>query len=78
MTAALLAISASVGYGVSDFYAGVLARRLPTVLIALWSQVVGLVALGVAAAVSGQAFALEGFAWGVGGGVVAAVALLLF
>jgi drug/metabolite transporter (DMT)-like permease len=78
VTAALLAIGASVGYGVSDFYAGVLARRLPTVLIALWSQVVGLVALGIAAMVSGQTFATEGFAWGVGGGVVAAIALLLF
>lgn len=78
MSAALLAIVASVTYGVSDFYAGVLARRLPTVLIALWSQVVGLVALGIAAAVSGQTFAAAGFAWGVGGGVVAAVALLLF
>ena len=74
----LLAIAASVGYGVSDFYAGVLARRMPTVLIALWSQVIGLVALGVAAWLSGQRFAAEGFAWGVGGGVVAAVALLLF
>jgi drug/metabolite transporter (DMT)-like permease len=78
VTAALLAIGASVGYGISDFYAGVLARRLPTVLIALWSQVVGLLALGIAAMASGQAFALEGFAWGVGGGVVAAIALLLF
>ena len=78
MSAALLAIGASVGYGVSDFYAGVLARRLPIVLIAGWSQVVGTVALGAAAVVSGQAFALEGFTWGVGGGVVGAVALLLF
>ncbi|CAA9494435.1 MAG: hypothetical protein AVDCRST_MAG30-1573 [uncultured Solirubrobacteraceae bacterium] len=74
----LLAIGASVGYGVSDFYAGVLARRMPTVLIALWSQVVGLIALGLAAWLSGQRFALEGFAWGVAGGVVAAVALLVF
>ena len=75
---ALLAIGASVGYGVSDFYAGVLARRMPTVLIALWSQVVGLVTLGLAAVLSGQRFALEGFAWGIGGGVVAAIALLVF
>lgn len=74
----LLAIAASVGYGVSDFYAGVLARRVPIVLIALWSQVIGLLALGAAAMISGQRFALDGFAWGVGGGVVAAVALLLF
>lgn len=74
----LLAIGASVGYGLSDFYAGVLARRMPTVLIALWSQVVGLVALGIAAWLSGQGFALGGFAWGVGGGVVGAVGLLLF
>jgi drug/metabolite transporter (DMT)-like permease len=74
----LLALAASVGYGVSDFYAGVLARRMPTVLVALWSQVVGVVALGAAAALSGQAFAPAGFAWGIGGGVVGALALLLF
>jgi drug/metabolite transporter (DMT)-like permease len=74
----LLAIGTSVAYGLSDFAAGVLARRMPTVLIALWSQVIGLVALGAAAWLSGQRFALEGFAWGVAGGVVAAVGLLLF
>lgn len=41
-------------------------------------RVIGLGALGFAAWLSGQRFAAEGFAWGVGGGVVAAVALLLF
>jgi len=76
--ATLLAIAASIGYGISDFYVGLLARRLPTVLIALWSQVLGLAALGLAAVLSGQALAPAGLAWGAGGGVVGAVALLLF
>lgn len=78
MTAVVLALTASLGYGASDFYAGVLARRLPTVLIALWSQVLGLLALGAAAALSGQAFSLDGFVWGLGAGVFGAVALLVF
>lgn len=74
----LLAIGASVAYGLSDFYAGVLARRMPTVLIALWSQVVGLITLGIAAWLSDQRFDVDGFAWGLGGGVVAAAGLLVF
>lgn len=78
MVAVLIALAASVGYGAGDFYAGVLARRLPTVLIAIWSQVVGLLALGAAAGLSGQPFALDGFIWGLGGGVASALALLFF
>lgn len=78
MSAAVLALVASAAYGASDFFAGVLARRLPTVLIALWSQVLGLLVLGTLTALSGQAFAARGFAWGLGAGVIGAVALLVF
>jgi drug/metabolite transporter (DMT)-like permease len=76
--AVALALAASAAYGASDFYAGVLARRLPTVLIALWSQVLGLLGLGAAVALSGQRFDADGFAWGLGAGVVGAIALLAF
>jgi len=75
---AVLALAASLGYGLSDFTAGVLARRLPPVLIAYWSQVLGTLAFVAAAAGSGQRLELDGAAWGLGAGVVAAVALLLF
>ncbi len=78
MLAVALALAASAAYGASDFYAGVLARRLPTVLIALWSQVLGLLGLGAAVALSGQRFDADGFAWGLGAGVVGAIALLAF
>jgi drug/metabolite transporter (DMT)-like permease len=76
--AVALALAASLAYGASDFYAGVLARRLPTVLIAMWSQVLGLLTLGAAAALSGQPFDGDGFAWGLAAGVVGAVGLLAF
>jgi len=77
VSAVVLALVASVAYGVSDFYAAVLARRLPTVLIALWSQVLGLLALAAITSLAGQPFVASGFAWGVGGGVVGAAALLV-
>lgn len=40
--AALLALSAAVAYGVSDFLGGVAARRVPPTAVVLWSHVVGL------------------------------------
>ena len=38
MTAILLALGSSVGYGVSDFLASRVARRVPPVLLVLYSQ----------------------------------------
>jgi drug/metabolite transporter (DMT)-like permease len=38
MTAILLALGSSVGYGVSDFLASRVAKRVPPVLLVLYSQ----------------------------------------
>ncbi len=42
---AVLAITASVGYGVSDVLSGSAVRRYSTAAVALWSQLVGLALL---------------------------------
>lgn len=76
--AALLALSAAVTYGVSDFLGGVAARRQPATAVALWSHVIGL-ALMVAVAplvvgtLTGQALLV-----GAAAGLIGAAALTLY
>ncbi len=75
---AVLAIGASVGYGVSDVVSGSAVRRYSTAAVALWSQLVGFALLAVAAAVLRPALSWPVVGWGLGAGALAAVALLLF
>ncbi len=75
---ALLAVLASVGYGLSDVLSGTVVRRYSTASLALWAQVTGLVVLGVAAAVRRPEPSGAGLAWGAGAGVVGALGLLAF
>jgi drug/metabolite transporter (DMT)-like permease len=51
--AALLALGASLSWGVGDFLGGVKARVLPSLLVMAASQPFGLAALGLAVAVRG-------------------------
>jgi drug/metabolite transporter (DMT)-like permease len=76
--AALLALSAAAAYGAGDFLGGVASRRIPATAVVLWSHLVGLVALIVAAPLIGGE--LTGRALGVGAvaGVVGAVGVSLF
>lgn len=48
MLAVLLALSSSLVWGVSDFLGGALSRRISTLTVLLWSQLVGLVVMAVA------------------------------
>jgi uncharacterized membrane protein len=75
---AVLAIAASVGYGVSDVVSGSAVRRYSTASVALWSQLVGLTLLAVAALVLRPTVSWPAVGWGLGGGALGAVALLLF
>ncbi len=75
---AVLAIAASVGYGVSDVVSGSAVRRYSTASVALWSQFVGLTLLAVAALVLRPALSWPAVGWGLGGGALGAVAVLLF
>jgi drug/metabolite transporter (DMT)-like permease len=64
-----IALLASLAWGAADFLGGALSRRIPVVTVVAGSQVVGLVLLGVLAAVGqpalpGQAVVLAGVAAG--------------
>jgi drug/metabolite transporter (DMT)-like permease len=74
----LLALVASVGYGISDVLSGTVVRRHATAALALWAQVTGLVILSVAAAVRQPGVTVAGVAWGAAAGAVGASAVLAF
>ena len=64
MTAILLALGSSVGYGVSDFLASRVARRVAPVLLVLYSQVLQSVVLLVAVVVFRQPYNAAALGWG--------------
>jgi uncharacterized membrane protein len=61
--AALLALAASLSWGVGDFLGGVKARVLPILLVMAASQPFGLAALGIAVAVRGTGIPGDEVAW---------------
>jgi drug/metabolite transporter (DMT)-like permease len=63
MTAILLALGSSVGYGVSDFLASRVAKRVPPVLLVLYSQALQSVVLLVVVLVVSQPYSAAGLAW---------------
>jgi drug/metabolite transporter (DMT)-like permease len=73
-----LAVVASVAYGLSDVISGSAVRRHSTASVALWSQVTGLVLLGLGVLAVRPALTWPASGWGLAAGAVAAVALLLF
>ena len=67
----LLALAASLSWGMADFGAGVSARRLPVFVVAAISQTAGLVAAGaVVLATSGSTPSRTQFAWAAFAGLV--------
>ena len=74
----MLAIVASVAYGLSDVLSGSAVRRYSTASVALYSQVTGLMLLGLAALVVRPPMSWPAIGWGFAAGALAAVALLLF
>lgn len=76
--AILLAVLASVGYGVSDVVSGAVVRRHATASLALWAQATGLAVLGVGAVVLRPEVPLPGIVWGAAAGVLGALAVLAF
>jgi drug/metabolite transporter (DMT)-like permease len=50
----LLALGASLAWGVADFVGPLVGRRLGTLRVLLWAQVGGLLAIGIAVAIRGQ------------------------
>jgi drug/metabolite transporter (DMT)-like permease len=78
MTAILLALGSSVGYGVSDFLASRVARRVAPVLLVLYSQALQSVVLLVVVVAAGQPYSPAGLAWGTAAGAVGAAGLVAY
>jgi drug/metabolite transporter (DMT)-like permease len=78
MTAILLALGSSVGYGVSDFLASRVAKRVAPVLLVLYSQVLQSVVLLVAVVVFRQPYNAAALGWGTAAGVVGAAGLIAY
>jgi drug/metabolite transporter (DMT)-like permease len=75
---ALLALSASLSWGVADFLGGVKARVLPALMVLAASQPFGLAALGVVVAVRGTGIPGGEVAWSALAAVFGTVGLFAF
>lgn len=49
----VLALAAAIVYGASDFLGGLASRRMATLAVVVWSQIIGLVLLGIAVPIMG-------------------------
>lgn len=78
MLSALLALSASLSWGVGDFLGGVKARVLPALTVLATSQPFGLAALGIAVALRGTGIPGAEVAWSALAAVFGTVGLLAF
>lgn len=78
MAAILLALTASVAYGSSDFVAGRTARRVAPIAIAWWGHVAGTLTLTVVAALLAGGAPGGSVLFGAAGGAVASFGLVLF
>jgi drug/metabolite transporter (DMT)-like permease len=76
--AALLALGASLSWGVSDFLGGVKARVMPSLLVMAASQPFGLAALGLAVAVRGTGIPGDEVAWAALSAVLGTIGLFAF
>jgi drug/metabolite transporter (DMT)-like permease len=78
LAAALLALSASLTWGVGDFLGGVKARVLPSLFVLAASQPFGLAALGIVVAVRGTGIPGDEVAWASLSAVLGTVGLFAF
>jgi drug/metabolite transporter (DMT)-like permease len=76
--AALLALGASLSWGVGDFLGGVKARVLPSLTVLAVSQPFGLAALGIAVAVRGTGIPGDQVAWAALAALFGTVGLFAF
>jgi drug/metabolite transporter (DMT)-like permease len=76
--AALLALTAAAAYGVGDFLGGMAARREPSTAVVLWSHVVGLAVLVLAAPALGGDATPRAMAVGAVAGVFGGAGVALF
>lgn len=70
-----LSVACAVFYGAADFCGGLATRRMPTFVVVVWSQAVGLMVLLAALPLVGGAPRASDLAWGLACGVAGAVAV---
>jgi drug/metabolite transporter (DMT)-like permease len=78
LAGALLALCASLSWGVGDFFGGLKARAIPTVLVLAASQPFGLAALGVGVAARGTGIPGNEVAWAALSAVLGTLGLFAF
>jgi len=76
--AALLALAASLAWGVGDFLGGLKARALPSLLVMAASQPFGLAALGIGVAVRGTGIPGDEVAWAALSAALGTIGLFAF
>jgi drug/metabolite transporter (DMT)-like permease len=76
--AALLALSASLSWGVGDFLGGVKARVIPALLVMAASQPFGLAALAIATVIRGTGIPGDEVAWSALSAVLGTIGLFAF
>jgi drug/metabolite transporter (DMT)-like permease len=76
--AAVLALSASLTWGLGDFFGGVKARALPALTVLAVSQPFGLVALGIAVAIRGTGIPGDEVAWSALSALLGTIGLFAF
>ncbi|MCA1597467.1 MAG: DMT family transporter [Chloroflexi bacterium] len=74
----LLGIGSSLCWGTADFFGGLQSRRIPSLAVALWSQLAGGVVLLAVLAAGHTTPTPPTIAWGVFGGLFGGAALALF
>ncbi len=77
MTSAILALAGALIYGAADFFGGLAAKRLRSIVVTAVAALAGLVALLVAQPLLGGVWSGEDAAWGVLAGVFGLVAVVL-
>jgi drug/metabolite transporter (DMT)-like permease len=78
LASALLALAASLSWGLGDFLGGVKARALPSLTVLAASQPFGLAALGIAVAARGTGIPGDEVAWSALSAVLGTVGLFAF
>ena len=71
----VLAVLSSLIWGVSDYVGGVTSRRVPPMVVVLWSQMVGLVVVLASSIVVGGTLDGNALAWGAAAGLGGGVGL---
>lgn len=78
MSAVFLGLASAIFWGVGDFVGGMQSRRLPAFAVVLWSQLAGALMLLGAVLLMRLQPSVHSILWGMAGGAVGAVALVLF